>query len=85
MEVFPNDVSKAYGIKWLCSQEISCEIKDLISIGNDFNDLDMLELTESSYVVNNAPLELKNSYKVVPSNDEFGFSVAVNDAMANLK
>lgn len=85
MEVFPNDVSKAYGIKWLCSQEISCEIKDVISIGNDFNDLDMLELTDTSYVVYNAPIELRNSYKVVPSNDEFGFFVAVNDAMANLK
>lgn len=85
MEVFPNDVSKAYGIKWLCSQGISCEIKDVISIGNDFNDLDMLELTDTSYVVYNAPIELRNSYKVVPSNDEFGFSVAVNDAMANLK
>lgn len=85
MEVFPNDVSKAYGISWLCSQEIYCEIKDVISIGNDFNDLDMLQLTETSYVVNNAPIDLRNCYRVVPSNDEHGFSFAVKDALTNLQ
>ncbi len=83
MEVFPLDVSKAYGIRWLCSSEVLCEIKDTISIGNDFNDLDMLELTDISYVVSNAPVELRDCFKVVPSNDELGFSIAVNDALAN--
>jgi len=83
MEVFPPDVSKAYGITWLCSNEIFCEMKDVVSIGNDFNDLDMLELTANSYVVANAPSELKERYKVVASNDDNGFSAAVNDALAN--
>lgn len=84
MEVFPLDVSKAYGISWLCSNEIFCDIKVVISIGNDFNDLDMLELTDNSYVVANAPYELRERFKVVPSNDANGFLVAVNDALANL-
>lgn len=85
MEVFPRDVSKAYGINWLCSHEVGCRIEEVISIGNDFNDLDMLELTEISYVVANAPHELKDCYRVVPTNDEFGFSVAVRDALSILQ
>jgi hydroxymethylpyrimidine pyrophosphatase-like HAD family hydrolase len=82
MEVFPKEVSKAYGVSWLCNQEVHCGIKDVVSIGNDFNDLDMLDLTDVSYVVANAPFELKDRYRVVPSNDEHGFSVAVMDALA---
>ncbi len=85
MEVFPLDVSKAYGISWLCSKEVLCDIKEVISIGNDFNDLDMLELTDISYVVSNAPNEFLARFKMVPSNDENGFSVAVNDAFANFQ
>jgi hydroxymethylpyrimidine pyrophosphatase-like HAD family hydrolase len=81
MEVFPNDVSKAYGISWLCSNVVNCDISDVISIGNDFNDLDMLELTPNAYVVSNAPNELKQRFKVVLSNEESGFSSAVRDAL----
>ena len=82
MEIFPFDVSKAYGINWLCSHEINCNINEVVSIGNDYNDLDMLDLTEVSYVVANAPMEIKDRYRVVPSNDENGFSVAVMDAIS---
>jgi len=83
MEVFPKDVSKAYGITWLCNNEVQCETKDAIAIGNDFNDLDMLEQIENSYVVANAPSELKDRFKVVSSNDDFGFTEAVNHALTN--
>jgi Cof subfamily protein (haloacid dehalogenase superfamily) len=85
MEVFPIDVSKAYGISWLCLEEVNCDICEVASIGNDFNDLDMLDLTQLSYVVSNAPDELKDFYRVVPSNDESGFSKAVEDAITTLQ
>ena len=81
MEVFPNDVSKAYGISWLNSNVLNFDMNDIIAIGNDFNDLDMLELIPNSYVVSNAPTELKERFKIVPSNDESGFSFAVRDAL----
>lgn len=84
MEIFPNDVSKAYGINWLSSNVINCDIKSVISIGNDFNDLDMLEFTPNSYVVSNAPSELKERFKVAPSNEDNGFSFAVNEALSLL-
>lgn len=82
MEIFPNDVSKAYGIGWLCSNVVNCDIKSVISIGNDFNDLDMLEFTPNAYVVSNAPSELKDRFKYAPSNEESGFSFAVKDALS---
>jgi hydroxymethylpyrimidine pyrophosphatase-like HAD family hydrolase len=85
MEIFPIDISKAYGINWLCNCEIKCNISDVVSIGNDFNDLDMLEATGLSYVVANSPYELREAFKVVPSNDEYGFSIAVKDALSILQ
>jgi len=84
MEIFPLDVSKAYGINWLCNHVVDCRIEEVISIGNDFNDLDMLDFTELSYVVANSPEELKMRYRVVPSNNESGFSIAVKDALSTL-
>jgi Cof subfamily protein (haloacid dehalogenase superfamily) len=84
MEIFPIDVSKAYGISWLLNNEVKFSNEEVISIGNDFNDLDMLEFTKLSYVVANSPDELKSKYNVVPSNDEHGFSVAVNEAISTL-
>lgn len=81
MEVFPNDVSKAYGISWLSSNVVNCDINSVISIGNDFNDLDMLELTPNAYVVSNAPMELKERFRVVLSNEDSGFSYAVKDVL----
>jgi Cof subfamily protein (haloacid dehalogenase superfamily) len=85
MEIFPFDISKAYGIKWICNSEIKCNISEVVSIGNDFNDLDMLEATGLSYVVANSPYELRKAFRVVPSNDECGFSIAAKDAFSILQ
>jgi HAD superfamily hydrolase (TIGR01484 family) len=76
MEIFRKDVSKAYGINWLCNA-LKIGKAEVLTIGNDFNDLDMLQGFENSYVVANAPNELKNQFKAVKSNNESGFSDAV--------
>lgn len=83
MEVFPLDVSKASGIGWLCKEVFGLQPNEVVVIGNDFNDLDMLEFTHHAYVVDNAPNDLKSIYKVVPSNDKAGFSIAVNKVISN--
>jgi Cof subfamily protein (haloacid dehalogenase superfamily) len=77
MEIFRRDVSKAYGIRWLC-QKLGIENDEVLTLGNDFNDLDMLGSFENSFVVANAPEELKSKFSVVKSNNESGFSDAVN-------
>jgi Cof subfamily protein (haloacid dehalogenase superfamily) len=76
MEIFRSDVSKAYGIKWLC-QNLAIKQNELMAIGNDYNDMDMLNYTPHSFMVNNAPDELKRQFRVVRSNNESGFSDAV--------
>ncbi|MEI6143363.1 MAG: HAD family hydrolase [Mariniphaga sp.] len=77
MEIFPNGVSKAYGIEEIC-RITGIDRENTLGIGNDFNDLEMLDFTEHSYVVDNAPEELKSKYRVCLPHYEDGFSHAVN-------
>jgi Cof subfamily protein (haloacid dehalogenase superfamily) len=77
MEIFRKDVSKAYGIEWLC-KKFRLKNQEVITIGNDFNDLDMLCHYENSFVVANAPDELKNQFTCVNSNNDSGFSDMVS-------
>ncbi len=78
MEIFPNNVSKAHGIEWLCKKLGINHKKKVMVLGNDYNDLDMLNISTNSFVVFNAPNELKKNYRVVRSNNDSGFSDAVS-------
>ena len=73
MEVFNPVVSKAEGIRFLCSK-LGFERKDTIAVGNDFNDMDLLAFTAKSYVVDNSPEELLSLYPSVKSNNDNGFT-----------
>lgn len=77
MEIFPKHVSKAFGVNFLLEK---CQIgkAESLAIGNDYNDLDFLHDCPNSFVVDNAPNELKKEFKQVLSNDEDGFSEAVS-------
>ena len=77
IEIFPKDVSKALGIKTIADL-LSEDYKNIAVVGNDFNDLDMLKWVKNSYVVDNAPAELKKEFITVKSNNENGFTDAVN-------
>lgn len=77
MEIFPTTVSKGHGIEWLCNH-LSINAAKTISIGNDYNDIDMLEFTAQKYVVNNAPNDLKSRFPICNSNQENGFSSALS-------
>jgi Cof subfamily protein (haloacid dehalogenase superfamily) len=76
MEIFRKDISKAYGIEYLCN-DLSVSNSEVMTIGNDFNDLDMLTHYENSFVVANSPLELRQKFSTVNSNNDSGFSDAV--------
>lgn len=77
MEIFPDGVSKAHGVEWLCNELGSITPVEVVGIGNDYNDLDLLNYTPNSFIVGNAPDDLKDKYRVVPTNDDSGFAVAV--------
>lgn len=76
MEIFHHDVSKGHAIRWLCDKH-GIPHEATFSIGNDYNDLDLLDFTSVSYLVDNGPDELKHKYLNAPSNEQNGFSESV--------
>lgn len=73
MEIFRKDVSKAFGIEQIRKKH-GVDSKKVITLGNDYNDLDMLRNYKNSFVVSNAPEDLKKSFSTVKSNNDSGFS-----------
>lgn len=69
MEVFPEHVSKGYGMNYLLDR-CGITLNQVAGIGNDYNDIDFLDLCEHAYMVSNGPERLKAKYKTAPSNEE---------------
>ena len=76
IEIFPATVSKGLTVAWLAA-EFDIDPGRTLSIGNDYNDLDLLEWTASSFVVENAPDDLKERFPVVASNNESGVAEGI--------
>jgi Cof subfamily protein (haloacid dehalogenase superfamily) len=76
MEIFPKGISKAHGIAEICDLK-GIHQNETLGIGNDFNDLEMLDFTHLSYVVRNSPQELKEKFLISLPHHENGFSHAV--------
>lgn len=76
IELFPVGVSKAHASDWLRERH-TIDSASTIAIGNDYNDLDMLEWAEHARVVSNAPASMRARYDVVRANDHDGFTEAV--------
>ena len=76
VEVFPPNVSKSHAVAWL-SAELGLDSAQTLSIGNDYNDLDLLEWTANSYVVDNAPEDMKSRFPVVASHNDGGVAEAI--------
>ncbi len=79
MEFFHQGVSKAEGIKFICNLR-NINKNDVVVLGNDFNDLDMLHAFKSAFVVGNSPRELKEKFPVVAP----AYEGAVADLMQRL-
>jgi HAD superfamily hydrolase (TIGR01484 family) len=81
IEIFPAGVSKADAAAWLRERERREQCLS-VAVGNDFNDLELLEWADLAFVVDNSPAELRQRYTTVASNDEGGFSEAVRRALS---
>jgi hydroxymethylpyrimidine pyrophosphatase-like HAD family hydrolase len=77
IEIFPRTVSKAMASAWLCG-ELGVDAGRALAVGNDYNDIELLEWAPDRRVVANAPPLLRNRYETVVSNDADGFSEAVD-------
>jgi hydroxymethylpyrimidine pyrophosphatase-like HAD family hydrolase len=83
VEVFPSTISKSQTSAWL-AEELQIEKQKIVSIGNDYNDLDLLEWTAGSYVVDNAPADLKNRFTKVSSNNNGGVAEAARKWLSGM-
>jgi Cof subfamily protein (haloacid dehalogenase superfamily) len=77
IEIFPPNVSKGQSAAWLCN-DLNINQEDVLSIGNDYNDLDLLEWSGYSFVVENAPFILKDQFNLTKSNHESALMHAVH-------
>ena len=78
IEIFPLETDKGKTLKIL-TENYNLGPEDVLCIGNDFNDVHMLRWAEESRVVSNAHSDLRSEFRTVSSNDEEGFSVAVDE------
>ena len=80
IEIFPITVSKSQTAAWL-AEGLGINKQRIVSVGNDYNDLDLLEWTTSGYVVDNAPADLKSRFAAVASNDNGGVAEAARRSL----
>lgn len=76
IEVFAKEVSKSKAVSWL-SEKIGVAKNNVCAVGNDYNDVDMLDWAGQGYLVSNGPESLQSDYPVVPSNNDGGVAEAV--------
>ena len=81
IELFPTGVSKSHAANWVRVRH-GIDRTRTIAVGNDYNDLDMLEWAGRAYVVSNAPAPMRARFEVVRSNDEAGFTDAVRPLLS---
>lgn len=77
IEIFPLKTDKGKTLKIL-TENYNLGSSHVLSIGNDFNDVHMLRWADTSRVVANAHVDLRDEFKTVSSNDNEGFSEAVD-------
>jgi hydroxymethylpyrimidine pyrophosphatase-like HAD family hydrolase len=76
IEVFPPRVSKSQAAAWL-AKERGVDPGRVLAVGNDYNDLDLLEWAAKRCLVAGSPRELTSRFPVADSGDESDFAEAV--------
>lgn len=75
IEVFNKAVSKSQAAARLAAK-LNIKQKHVISVGNDYNDQDLLEWSGEGYLVANAAQDLKLCFRTVESNNHCGVTRA---------
>lgn len=76
VEIFPCGVSKGRTTAWL-AERLGVGREATAFVGNDFNDLDILDWAGTGFVVANAPDELKSRFRSLTSGNGGGVAEAV--------
>ncbi|MCL1940621.1 MAG: HAD family hydrolase [Synergistaceae bacterium] len=81
LDVDPAQATKGSGIKFLATR-LDMDLENTAAIGDNKNDLDMLQAVGFPVAVANAEDELKEAaWKICPSNDECGVAVILEEFM----
>lgn len=81
IEIFHKDVSKGNAIRFLCNH-LNINREETLSVGNDFNDTDLLDFTQFSFLTANAAEKLKNRYHILhKTNEEDAFAHIVENIL----
>lgn len=72
LEIFPFGINKGTVCQNLLT-ELGIHANECAGIGNDYNDVDFLDICGQAYLVANAPKRLKPHYKSVASDRDGGF------------
>jgi len=69
IEIFPAKVSKAGAAEWLANT-VGISTENVCAVGNDYNDLDLLEWAGAAFVVHNSPEELYSRFATAPFSEK---------------
>jgi Cof subfamily protein (haloacid dehalogenase superfamily) len=69
IEIFQKNVNKGSALSYL-TEKLMLNLENICGLGNDYNDIDFLNITGKSFMVENAPEDLKKMYELTVSNDE---------------
>jgi Cof subfamily protein (haloacid dehalogenase superfamily) len=88
LDLLPVGVSKGWALERLAAR-LGIDRKDTTAIGDNWNDVQMLEWAGQGIVMANAAIELRNlaknrGWKQAPSNDDDGVAVILERALAKL-
>jgi HAD superfamily hydrolase (TIGR01484 family) len=75
-EIFPRGISKGSG-SWFLANILDIPLSDIMALGNDYNDVTLLDWTENSFIVSNSPDELCEKYEVVGDDENTGLCEAI--------
>ena len=86
LDLLPQGVSKGWALERLAAR-LGIDRKETMAIGDNWNDLDMLEWAGQAVIMGNAAQELRvlaktNGWKQAPPNDEDGVAVTLETALA---
>ncbi len=75
-EIFPLGISKGSGSLFLANK-LDIPLSNIMAVGNDYNDITLLEWAKNSFIVSNSPDELCKKYEVVGDDENTGLCDAV--------
>ncbi|WP_242223080.1 Cof-type HAD-IIB family hydrolase [Bacillus cereus group sp. BfR-BA-01380] len=79
IEIVPPHVSKLRGLQ-LLGEHLGIELKEMVAIGDSFEDLDVIESVGLGVAMGNSPIELKKAADwITRSNDENGVQYMIKE------